>query len=266
MHMVQLDIDPGLYDRMLAHADQSSQSVVDWLQAVVDRQSDLSAYQIWFSHLISHELRTPLAAILSSTDLLKHYRDRLTEERRTEHLDTIQMQVRALNHLLDNVVIIQQHENNQLVFHPEPQDLVRLCQGAAQASLQIVYEPPQILFDGPDNLPPIRFDEKLLRIALVNLLVNAIRFSADRLPVHLTVGTRSDQAIIEIRDSGIGIPPDEQAQVFDLFYRASNAQFQSGHGLGLAVVQRVIDLHGGAIHMDSVPGQGTTVTLSLPVN
>lgn len=263
--MVQLELDPGLYETIRLRAHQSSLSITDWLRAVADQEADRAEYQVWFAHLIAHDLRTPLAAILTSTDILKLYSDRLTDERRTEHLDTIQMQVRALNHLLDNVVVLQKHANNLLVYDPAPQDLRKLCEAAVQTTIQTVYGQPQIILHAPDMLAPVSFDEKLLRIALVNLLLNAIKFSADNQPIYLTLDNHHDRVMIAVIDSGIGIPPDEQPLVFDLFFRASNARSQSGHGLGLTVVQRIVSLHGGDIQIRSAPGQGTTFTILLPV-
>ncbi len=266
--MTQLDINSDLYEKIQAQARQSGQTVDEWLtnQTAPDESANLSALNAWFIRLVAHDLRTPLAAIMTSTEILKYYRARLTEERQTEHLNTVQMQVRVLNNLLDNVMVVQKYEAGTLIFDPTPQDLEALCREALEETIAVVYQNPQFDFRVDGTLPAVTYDEKLLLLALTDVLINAVEYSSDGVPVEITLANSGNQASIRISDQGLGIPPDEQRQVFDLFYRASNVKSQNGYGLGLAVVQRVIDLHKGSVRIDSAPGQGTTVTINLPVH
>ncbi|HLV35539.1 MAG TPA: HAMP domain-containing sensor histidine kinase [Spirillospora sp.] len=260
--MTQLHIDAGLYEKIRARASESDQSVEEWL-AAVSQESDLPQFHNWFVRLVGHDLRTPLAAILTSADILKHYQHRMTDERRLEHLGTIQMQVRAINNLLDNVMVIQKYTTGALHYDAGRHNLADTCRSAAESAASMAYEQREVVVQAPDDIIGL-FDENLLVLALTNVLTNAIRFSADDTPVYLTLAADAGRPVIQVRDQGIGIPVDEQPKVYDLFFSASNAQSRAGKGLGLAVVRWIIDLHNGTLALDSAPGRGTTVTITLP--
>lgn len=265
--MMHLDISSDLYAKIQDQARQTGQSIEEWLtdQVRTDQYLELNQLNTWLMRLVAHDLRTPLAAIITSTEILKYYRERLTEERQTEHLNTVQMQVRALNNLLDNVMVVQKYAAGRLNFDPVPQNLEDLCREAMEETSGIVYQNTRFDFRADGTLPAVTYDEKLLLLALTNVLINAVEYSAEGAPVEITLAITDSQAIIRVSDQGLGIPEAEQGQVFDLFFRASNVQSFNGHGLGLAVVQRVIDLHKGSVNIDSAPGRGTTVTIHLPL-
>jgi K+-sensing histidine kinase KdpD len=265
--MTQLDISADLYRKLHAQARQSGQTLEEWLvqQATPDHEPDLSEFHTWFVRLVAHDLRTPLAAILTSSDILKHYMNRLSDERRVEHLITIQMQVRVLNNLLDNIMVIQKYEIGTLVYDPVPQNLDVVCHAAIQSASEMVYQRANIELQQRDPMPLVKHDENLIRLALTNVLVNAILYSPEGALVSVMLDFDEADAMIQIHDSGNGIPLDEQERVFDLFYRASNAQSVPGKGLGLPVVKRLIAMHGGSVHIQSALGHGTTTTIQLPL-
>lgn len=264
--MMHLDISSDLYAKIQDQARQTGQSIEEWLtdQVRTDQHPELNQLNTWLMRLVAHDLRTPLAAIITSTEILKYYRERLTEERQTEHLNTVQMQVRALNNLLDNVMVVQKYAAGRLNFDPVPQKLEDLCRDAMEETSGIVYQNTRFDFRADGTLPAVTYDEKLLLLALTNVLINAVEYSAEGAPVEITLANVEDEAVIRVSDQGVGIPEAEQGQVFDLFFRASNVKSFNGHGLGLAVVQRVVDLHKGRVHIDSALGRGTTVTIRLP--
>jgi signal transduction histidine kinase len=263
--MTQLELNADLYEKLQARANQSGQTIEEWLNDQTSQSDEMDVFNTWFTRLVSHDIRTPLAAIMTSAEILKYYRARLTEERQAEHLDTVQMQVRMLNNLLDNIMIIQKYTAGTLVFDPIPQNLEELCREAVEAVSGVVYQKTNFSLQVDGTLPAVSYDEKLLMLALVDVLMNAVEYSAEGTPVEVTLVISGDQALIRVKDQGIGIPADEQNRVFELFYRASNVQSYNGHGLGLAVAQRIIDLHQGSVSIDSAPGQGTTITIGLPV-
>ncbi|MBZ0303073.1 MAG: HAMP domain-containing histidine kinase [Anaerolineae bacterium] len=266
--MTQLDIRPQVYEKIIERANQTGQSVEEWLAWMAVGEANPSELNAWFVRLIAHDLRTPLAAIVTSSDILKHYHDRLTDERRVQHLDTIQLQVRMLNNLLDNVMVIQKLEAGLLACEMAIRSLETVCRKAIEDVAMVVYYPPEITFQfqSDSDRPLVVFDERLMLLALLNILMNAIQYSPEGARVDMFLTVDADQAAIQIQDEGIGIPPEEQAAVFELFYRASNAKSVGGKGLGLTVAQRIVRLHNGTLTLDSILGQGTRVVMSLPVS
>jgi signal transduction histidine kinase len=133
--------------------------------------------------------------------------------------------------------------------------------------------PPHLLTKAPVTPSPERsgspsvpcMDEKLLRQILENLLSNAIKYSPSGGNVELTLSDFSNQAVFQIRDHGIGIPAEDQQQLFETFHRATNVGTIAGTGLGLAIVKRCVDIHQGQITVESEVGVGTTFTVTLPI-
>jgi signal transduction histidine kinase len=109
-------------------------------------------------------------------------------------------------------------------------------------------------------------DEKLLRSILGNLLSNAIKYSPQGSTVQLRLTCQENQAVFQVQDQGIGIPNADKQRLFESFHRASNVGTVSGTGLGLTIVKNCVDLHGGAIDVESEVGRGTTFTVTLPMN
>jgi len=108
-------------------------------------------------------------------------------------------------------------------------------------------------------------DEKLLRHVLINLLSNAIKYSPRGGPVEFRVRVENGTAAFEVADHGIGIPAEDQARLFETFYRARNVGNIAGTGLGLAIVRKSLDLHGGTIRFDSAPDRGTRFHVAVPL-
>ena len=265
--MTQLEISPSLFALLQQQAQASGLSVETWLSHQVESQQaqELAEFHTWFVHLVAHDLRTPLAAIMSSSEILKHYQDRLSATRQAEHLDTIQLQVRMLDHLLDHVMVIQKSEIGALAVVPVVQDLEAVCRAAVEDMNDMVRERPDVQVEVRGEMRPVACDERLLRLALTCLLRNAVQYGPEGVPICLTLTVDSDRAVIQVIDEGMGIPPEEIGRVWELFYRASNVRHTTGQGLGLAVTRRVMDLHGGTLHLDSALDKGTTVTITLPL-
>jgi signal transduction histidine kinase len=112
----------------------------------------------------------------------------------------------------------------------------------------------------------IELDEKLLRHILINLLVNAVKYSPQGGTISLTCLYENETIIFEVKDQGIGIAPEDQAQLFESFYRARNVGSIPGTGLGLSIVKQCVEIHGGSIHLESAIGVGTTFIVKIPIH
>jgi PAS domain S-box-containing protein len=216
-----------------------------------------------FVATVSHELRTPLTAIDGWVEvLLDEQPGALTDEQR-RFLTTVKRNSDRLMRLVADLLLAGQLEEGRLALEVTNVDLAELAQEtvdlleglSAGKDLDVVTELE------PTNLPGDR--GRLLQL-LNNLLSNAIKFTPTGGRIVVRVAERDDRAILEVRDSGLGIPADERARLFERFYRASTAQSVSGTGLGLAISKAIVEAHDGSIRVLDETGPGTTFVVELP--
>jgi signal transduction histidine kinase len=237
----------------------------DELRQALNKEKELNGLKSQFISIVSHEFRTPLAAIQSSTDLLKRYSERMTEEHRREHLDKAQMQVRRLTDLMDDVLLLNRAQARGIEFNPIALDLELFCRSVVE-DMQLLSETHNIQWESDCQVATVNVDPKLVRRALTNLLSNAVKYSASGSTVSVALRCDRQQATLVVRDQGIGIPAADQKHLFEDFYRATNVSTISGSGMGLTIVQQAVKAHNGAITFESEEGKGTTFTLTLPVS
>ncbi len=238
------------------------------LRRALDREKELGVLKSNFVSMVSHEFRTPLGIIMSSAGILEKYHDRLPAEERRDQLASIQRSTRRMGDLMEEVLLLARLDAGRIGFEPKPLDLPGLCQTVADevTAVTIQHCPIRVNSDlAPDRSWKAKGDERLLRNVLTNILTNAVKYSDAGSPVELTVQRDQIDAVIIIRDRGIGIPEADLEWLFHAFHRGRNVGARAGTGLGLVIVQRCLELHGGQIHVDSAVGQGTTITLRIPV-
>lgn len=246
------------------------------------KERELNDLKSRFVSMTSHEFRTPLTTIQSSAELLEHYYQS-NDERHLRHLRRIKTAVAHMTQMLDDILIIGEAEAGKLDFKPTPLDLVEFC-GYLVEELQLsIKDQKLIVFNYQDDSirrpqnqeqwqmqeltpsPLPLLDERLLRQILSNLLGNALKYSPIDSIVQFDLICSNNTAIFKIKDNGIGIPPEDQARLFEPFHRAANVGTIQGTGLGLAIVKQCVDLHQGEITVDSVTGS-TTFTVKLPLS
>ncbi|MFE4105085.1 PAS domain S-box protein [Almyronema epifaneia] len=238
----------------------------------LSREKELNQLKSRFISMTSHEFRTPLAVIASSAGILQEFADKLSEERKQQHLETIQTYIKHTTRLLDDILLINRAEAGKLSFRPHTLLLIEFCR-ALLAELQISIAEHEIVFVVYHHqaIAPARFeievsaDRELLRHILCNLISNAAKYSEANTPIEVKLTVESDRIAIQIRDQGMGIPPEDQPQLFEAFHRARNVGNIAGTGLGLSIVKQCLDLHNGQISFESYLGQGTTFTVVLPL-
>ncbi|MBL9116655.1 MAG: HAMP domain-containing histidine kinase [Verrucomicrobiaceae bacterium] len=235
------------------------------LEAALAQQTELTRMKSDFVSLVSHEFRTPLGVIMSSSDVLRRYQDRLSAEQRGEQIGMIVENTRNLAGMVDEVLMLGRVEDGRVAFSPRHHDigslitkLVQEANAAAQARVHVALE-------CESDLPLALTDEGVVRHILANLLSNAVKYSSDHSEITVRAYREGEALVLLIQDRGIGIPSADQARLFTSFSRASNVGDRPGTGLGLVVVQRCVALHGGTLAMNSEEGQGTTVTVRLPM-
>ena len=234
-------------------------------------ERELHELKSHFVNTVSHEFRTPLGVIMSSAENLRDYHERFTPAQRAEHLHDIFAASQTMSGLMEEVLLLGRVESGKVTFRPAPLDLPALCERFIDEVRSATENrcPINVKFEdgraGTSAATAVRGDEGLLRHILVNLLTNAVKYSAPGRPVALTVEVHEPFAQFTIRDHGIGIPTEDLPHLFDAFHRGANVGNTHGTGLGLVIVKRCVDLHGGTIECQSQPGAGTTFTVRLPL-
>jgi len=248
----------------------------------LQRERELSEAKSHFIAMTSHDLRTPLTTIQSSVDLLKHRSEKLSSQRQQIHLDRISSSVEQMTGMVQDVLVLSEAEAGKLQLNPTPVDLVQLCQSLVTELLVADKKQHKITFthqgdctaaltgtasleDSGEVSIQYPLDEKLVRYILTNLLSNALKYSPQESIVQLDMVCNSESVVFHIQDQGIGIPPEDMPRLFESFYRAKNVGVTQGTGLGLAIVKQCIDLHSGQVNVDSVVGEGTTFSVTLPL-
>jgi PAS domain S-box-containing protein len=235
------------------------------LRNSLERERELSQLKSNFISMVSHEYRNPLGIILSSTELLKRYHDRLTPAERMESILDIEVATRRMAVMIDNLLLMGKADAGKLAMVPKLIDLVELSQMIIDEALSAGDDGRKIRFEhsGVDSFATA--DEQLLRLILSNLLTNALKYSPPGSAPSLTLTRVGRHAVFAIHDDGIGIPEEDRPALFQAFRRARNVGLVNGTGLGLYIVKHCVDLHQGTIELESAVGKGTTVTINLPM-
>jgi PAS domain S-box-containing protein len=234
------------------------------LHIALDKEKELTALKNQFMTTISHEFRTPLATILSSSELLERYAERLTLERKQECLTTIRTQVSQLTSLLQDMTMIISVERDQITFEPEQVNIGALCEEILSEWRAAAAPQRRFEFKTEGLLDDIGADKRLLHYILHNVLSNAVKYSPPETLVKLNVRREGSQMVFSIIDQGIGICAEDRARLFEPFFRGRNVGNINGTGLGLKIVKDCVDIYGGVIAFENGDGGGTRVTVRLP--
>jgi PAS domain S-box-containing protein len=221
-----------------------------------------------FLNATAHELRTPVTAVLGYAQLLRRRlgRTEVTFEQMRHPVQAIADQAKRLDRLTTMLLDITRLEHGRFALERRPMNLCDAIELVVREFRQLA-ERHTITVDLPDTPLFVAGDELRLEQVLYNLLQNAVKYSPKGGTIALSAGREGQQAVITVRDQGVGIPAEELSHIFERFYRASNIPEGSisGLGLGLYLVKALIDMHGGAVDVHSVVGEGTTFRVSVPL-
>lgn len=249
--------------RALERATAELTSVNQALAVEREKERELGDMKTRFVSMTSHEFRSPLSAVLSSGELLSRYGDRWPSEKREEHLSRIRNSARQMSQLLDEILLIGTAEAGTLRPTPAHLNLDELSQDVVQ-TLERGLEHSVAISRRLSGDANVFLDEKLVRHLLWNLLENAVKYSSEGGEVKLAIDVEAARIRFSVRDDGIGIPPEDVPFLFTSFYRGRNVGRRGGSGLGLAVVQRVVDAQNGSVSVSSALGEGSEFVVTLP--
>lgn len=237
------------YNRMRVERNQA--------QALAQAESALREQQNDFMAMVSHETRTPLSVILASSENLQL--DSGLTPKSQQRVQKIANAAQRIQGLLTRFIERERHFNAHQGFSPDWHDLRSIA--CAQAEETNALHDCPILVELPPDPVEFRFDAELTRIAIANLLENAIHYSQDSTPVQLTVTCDTHHVRITVSDTGPGIPESDLPHILSRYYRGKNSK---GYGLGLYLVHQIARKHGGELNIHNRPKEGCDVMLVLP--
>jgi signal transduction histidine kinase len=237
--------------------------------AAVRRLEELDRAKDDFVATVSHELRTPITSILGYVELLLDSAEDKLEPDQLEMLHTVRRNGDRLRALADDLLTLSSFESDEFTLLEAPVDLCELVRRVEDALRPLISDRRlDTTFELPAQPVVVSGDAAHLERVLFNLLGNALKFTEDGGSIRCSVELQDDEAVVQVADTGTGIPEDEQDQIFTRFFRSSNARERAvqGAGMGLAIVSTIVERHGGRIGLSSREGEGTEVTVRLPVN
>ena len=236
------------------------------LREALEKEKELNALKSRFVSMASHEFRTPLSTILSSVDLIARYNDGASKDNVDRHVTKIRGKVRELTSMLNDLLSQEKLEQGQVRCTPSDFDIVHLCIELIEELRDLAKPGQELTYHHTGEERNLHQDKQMLANVLRNLLNNAMKYSPEHRPIDLLTWVEGDELGIEVRDRGMGVPQEDQAHLFERFFRAANAVTIQGTGLGLHIVKRYLELMNGTIAFTSRPDEGTTFTIHLPLH
>ena len=236
-----------------------------WTLREVTADRELDRMRDAFVATVSHELRTPLTSISGFLEMMQEEEQELGESGK-RYLEVIRRSTERLHALVEDLLLIAQIEAKRVELDLTPVDVVDLATDAVESQRPAAEEKGISVEVVADHPPAVRADRTRLTQVLDNLVSNAVKFTNEGGSVRVEVAGNEKAVELVVSDTGVGIPADEQGQLFSRFFRASTATQHAipGTGLGLAISRALVEQHGGTISVTSAVGKGTQVTVTLP--
>lgn len=229
----------------------------------LEREKELNEMKSRFVSIASHEFRTPLSTIMTSISLIGAYNKEGQEDKRKKHIDRINSAVNNLTNILNDYLSLDKLGQGKVEIIKESFDIHRFASEIVE-EVNGLLKPGQHIVVLHQGDKVVFQDKKILKNLFLNLLSNAIKYSGEEQEILLSIEVSNNYVIIQVKDHGIGIPKEEQKNLFTKFFRAKNASNIQGTGLGLYIVSKYVELLDGVIGFSSIPEQGTTFTIEFP--
>lgn len=234
----------------------------DELSTALSKEKELSDLKSRFVGMASHEFKTPLSTILSSASLLSKYVLTEEQDKREKHTQRIKSAVNNLTDILNDFLSIEKIEEGKIISKKSlvsiPDTINSLCNeiaGLLKKGQHFNYE--------HSGLSEAYLDPTLLKNILINLISNAIKFSAENATIFITTHVSGDKILLKVKDNGMGISAEDQKHLFERFFRGSNVANIQGTGLGLHIVAKYVELMNGRTEMKSELEKGTEITITF---
>jgi len=234
----------------------------------ITKQAELERMKNEFMSNVSHELRTPITSIKSYVDTLCNHGEKLDPDIHREFLETIDNEADRLMYLVNDVLQLSQLEEADRDLDVCPMEIRRACETAIRSLKMMAKDRSiELRFETDENVPLVNLNQESIERVVINLLTNAIKYTPNGGKVTIRVEHMKDtrEVGVHIEDTGIGIPEDCLEHVFDRFFRVEKKVHTiKGTGLGLTIVKKIIEKHGGRVDVKSSLGEGSTFSFILP--
>ena len=236
------------------------------LRLQTERAIAASKHKSDFLAKMSHELRTPLNSIIGFSDLLAEQEATIESEKRIAFLENVSTSARHLLGLINDLLDVSKIESGKMKMHFEDVDLRRSIQNSVKSTAPLfVRKRQQVIVSVPDEPMMAHADPSRVEQILLNLLSNANKYSPEGKKISVVSAVNDGAWRIEVRDNGIGISSEDQHRIFDDFEQVyTRGPNSSGTGLGLALVKRFVEMHGGQVEVESRVGEGSTFAVIFP--
>jgi signal transduction histidine kinase len=266
MRLLNADLESKVEERtmILKEALQQLEQSQEELSAALNKEKELNEIKSRFVSMASHEFRTPLSTVLSSAALIARYTKEEEQVNRDKHIKRIKESVKHLNDLLEDFLSLGKLEEGKVKTKIGGFAVKEFAEDITE-EMKPVLKKEQSINLSIRGKEYFTTDKRLVKNILLNLLGNAIKFSKENSVITLNLHIEDDLLTILVADSGIGISEEDQQHLFSSFFRGGNAGNIQGTGLGLHIVKRYTELLNGTITLQSTLGEGTTITVVLPL-
>ncbi len=231
----------------------------------LNKEREMNEIKSRFVSMASHEFRTPLSTVLSSAALISRYTKEDEQDKRDKHIKRIKDSVKHINELLEDFLSLGKLDEGRIKAETSAFNVQEFLEDLID-EMKSTQKEGQLIDQHYSGGKEFVTDKRLLKNILINLLGNAIKFSAEGSVITLDIREQNDYLMLSVKDEGVGISEEDQRHLFSSFYRGKNAVNIEGTGLGLHIVKRYIDLLKGSIRLESSMNSGTTVFVRLPIS
>lgn len=232
----------------------------------LEKERELNELKTKFVSIASHEFRTPLSTIMSSASLIQKYKEKGELDKVDKHVQRIKSSVNHLTSILNDFLSLGKLEEGKVEIHKERIELEEFMHDVQEDVKSFLKEGQSIHVQCNGIRKHIDSDPRIIRNIMFNLLSNASKYSDVNKHIYVTCSSEKNKIMFIVRDEGIGIPIDDQKNLFERFFRASNSGNIQGTGLGLNIVRRYTELLDGEITFTSEYGKGSTFVVGIPFN
>lgn len=216
-------------------------------------------------HTVAHDLRAPATIINGQLDLLLEFfgSENLSGPAQAS-IEALKRALHRMNVMIDDLTQVTLLDAGNIILKREPVVLASYLPNLLQRGVGVI-DVTRLEVAIPESLPPVAADPARLERILMNLLINAQKYSTPNTPIRLSARQRRNEVVVSVSDQGQGIPPQDLPHIFDRFYRSEYKRSAEGIGLGLYITKALVEAHGGRIWVESTVGQGSTFSFSLPI-